>query len=57
MQSLKAHFPNYIKSEIKFKEWKVKENSNLCKGSIIFTYEYESNGNITGYFIYNLKKT
>jgi hypothetical protein len=46
MHSLKAHFPNYIKSEIKFKEWKVKENSNLCKGSVIFTYEYESNGKL-----------
>jgi hypothetical protein len=51
MHSLKAHFPSYIKSEIKFKEWKVIENSNLCKGSIIFTYEYESNGKLINFFI------
>lgn len=44
MKSFKVNFPNSIKTEIKFKEWKIKENSILSKGSIIFTYEYELNG-------------
>ena len=28
--------------EIKFKEWKIKANSKLSNGSIIFAYEYKS---------------
>lgn len=42
-------------AEVKFKEWKIKENSKLSVGSAILTYEYvvKSNGIVKHFFIAN----
>lgn len=39
---------NLITNEVRLVEWKIRENSKLSKGSVIFIYEYNSpaDGNI-----------
>lgn len=45
MQTFKAEtLISPANTEIKLKEWKIKENSKLSLGSVIFTYEYQSDG-------------
>lgn len=31
-------------ADMKFKEWKIRENSKLSYGDVIFIYEYQING-------------
>jgi hypothetical protein len=42
--------------DMKFKEWKVRENSKLSYGDAIFIYEYQTNGSIFDWFTWFLVK-
>ena len=42
--------------DMKFKEWKIRENSKLSYGDPIFIYEYQTNGSIFDWFTWFLVK-
>lgn len=46
MFTLKADNLKVDLGQIHFKQWNVKANSVLSAGSVIFTYEYESEGKL-----------